>query len=148
MVWVTLKEKKNKREKKSEKKSFMSNDSHRFWEHPTFQMCIFQLFLLSDRTGGDTFVLKMLDELQSSSLSQFYVLHPTEWGIFLLLHPGVVQFTQTLCISRSRKNWSQQRNSSRAQMKELSTVIWSWGWGRVKEKLKRESAVNPSSLTK
>lgn len=63
---------------------------------PLSRCVYFNFFLLSDRTGGDTFVLQILDELQSSSLSQFYVLHPTEWGFFLLLHPGVVQFTQTL----------------------------------------------------
>lgn len=73
-----------KKRKRREDKSFvwMSSDSRRFWEHPTFQMCTFQLLLLSDRTGGDTFILKILDELQSSSLSHFYVLHQTEWCFF------------------------------------------------------------------
>lgn len=93
MVWITLKEKKKK---KREKKKLHVDVQ---WLSQVlgasyFQMCVFQLLLLSDRTGGDTFILKILDELQSSFLSQFYVLHPTEWGFFLLLHIAVVQFTQ------------------------------------------------------
>lgn len=118
----------------------MSSDSHRFWEDPTFQMCTFQLFLLSDRKGGDTIVLKKLEVLQTSCVSQFYVLHPIEWGTLFMLRTGYGPVhSDYLCISRSRKKWSQQRNSSRIQLRAMPAVMCSQGWGRVKEKLKKEA---------
>lgn len=90
--------------KKGKSFVWMSSDSHRFWEDPTFQMCTFQLFLLSDRKGGDTIVLKKLEVLQTSCVSQFYVLHPIEWGTLFMLRTGYGPVhSDYLCISRSRK---------------------------------------------
>lgn len=110
----------------------MSSDSHRFWEHPTFQMCRFQLLLLSDRKGGDTLTLKKSEELQTNSPSQFYVLHPTEHGTFLLLHNAYGPVLSAyLCISRSRKN------SSSIQVRAMPALIRAWRWGMVKEMLKK-----------
>lgn len=136
MVWITLREQKKRKEKRNF--MWMSSDSHKFWEHPTFQTCIFQLLLLSDRTGGDTFILKILDELQSSSLSQFYVLHPIEWGFFLLPHTGVIQVTQALlAFSEAEKIHHDRETAEEHRWTHYLLLTQSWGWGRVK-KVKKE----------
>lgn len=86
MVWITLKEKKNK---KREKKK-LHVDVQWFSQvlgASYFQMCIFQLLLLSDRTGGDTFILVVF-----SPSFMFYI--QQNESFFLLLHIAVVQFTQ------------------------------------------------------
>lgn len=54
-------------EKKKKCFTWMSSDSHRFWEHTTFQMCTFQLFLLSDRKGGDTLILKKKKKIRRAT---------------------------------------------------------------------------------
>jgi len=97
-AWVMI-------QKKTQKSfTWMSSDSHRFWEHPTFQLCTFQLFLLSDRKGENILIVKKSEDLQTSSLSQFYVLYLIEQSTLLLLHTsyGPVH-SDYLCISRSGK---------------------------------------------
>lgn len=81
--------------------------------------------------------------MPTSSLPQVYVLHPVEWGTSLLLRAGYSPaHWDKVCICRAgKKKGSQQKNNSRIQLRETPAVIWTWGWGRVKERLKKKLSI-------